>query len=202
VSARSEHLDRALAAIDAANAADPHLVGGRPRAQLQGERATAWLARLDAAAGDALVLAARAHHVRRWVIPRDDYPAGRAGYLRWRRDLKTVHAQTVAELLEPIGIDSATIARVQQLVQKQGLGSGSNPEVQTFEDVVCLVFLETQYEELSDRLDDDKMVDVLRKTLPKMSPAAHALAAEAVRYPHGRVLLERALDAPPPTRSR
>ena len=200
MSARSERLDRALAAIDAANAADPHLVDGQPRARLQGERATEWLARLDADAGDALVLAARAHHVRRWVIPRDDYPAGRAGYLRWRRDLKTIHAQVVAELLEPIGIDAATIRRVQQLVQKQGLGS--DPEVQTFEDAVCLVFLETQFEELSDRLDDDKMVDVLRKTLPKMSPAAHGLAADAVRYPHGHELLARALEAPPTTRSR
>ena len=47
---------------------------------------------MDRAAGrrsrETLLLAARAHHLRRWELPRDSYPVGRAGYLRWRRDQK------------------------------------------------------------------------------------------------------------------
>jgi hypothetical protein len=199
VSAQSEPvrtplIDRAIAAIDTANREDPNRVAGRPRAQLQGERATVWLERIDPAASDALHLAVRAHHVRRWAIPRSAQPDGRAGYLRWRRDLKSVHAQAVAELLRPVGVDEATVTRVQELVQKQGLGR--DPEVQIFEDVVCLVFLETQFDELAGRLDDDKMIDVLRKTIRKLSPAGLAQAGAMPLEPHGRILLERALAKP------
>jgi len=86
------------------------------------------------------------------------------------------------------------IARAGELVQKKGLGT--DPETQTFEDVVCLVFLETQFESTIDKLaDDDKMIDVLRKTVPKMSPAGVAAVGEADLHPRGRELLARALGA-------
>jgi hypothetical protein len=181
----------AFAAIDAANAADPNLLDGRPLALVQGERATAWLEKRSPDAPAALVLAARAHHVRRWTIPRASYPEGRAGYLRWRRDLKAVHADTLGELLPGCGIDAATVARAQELVAKRA--PMSDPDQQAFEDVVCLVFLDTQYEALIDKLDDDKMVAVLRKTLPKMSEAGVALAGSAALHPRGAALLARAV---------
>jgi hypothetical protein len=195
-------VEPAIAAIDAANAHDPNLIDGRPRALVQGELASKWLARLDPAASPALALAVRAHHLRRWAIPRDDYPAGRGGYLRWRRDLKAVHAESVAHVLRPVGVDPATIERTQQLVRKDGLGPdrhglGRDAEAQTFEDVVCLVFLETQFEDLVERLDDEpKMLDVLRKTIPKMSPAALALAGDAHVPPRAAALLAKALEPP------
>lgn len=185
-------LDTALAAIDAANAEDPNRIGDRPRAQLQGERASVWLERLAPDASVSLRLAVRAHHLRRWAIPRDEFPEGRAGYLRWRRALKDVHAAAVHEVLAPLGVDADTTARVQALVRKDGLGH--DPETQTFEDVVCLVFLETQFDELADRLDDDKMVTVLRRTIPKMSQAALGLAGDASMSPRAAALLERALS--------
>jgi hypothetical protein len=195
-------VEPAIAAIDAANAHDPNLIDGRPRALVQGELASKWLARLDPAASPALALAVRAHHLRRWAIPRDDYPAGRGGYLRWRRDLKAVHAESVAHVLRPVGVDTATIERTQQLVRKDGLGPdrrglGRDAGAQTFEDVVCLVFLETQFEDLVERLDDEpKMLDVLRKTIPKMSPAALALAGDAHVPPRAAALLAKALEPP------
>ncbi len=190
-------VDAALATIDAANAADPNRLGGRPLALVQGERASAWLARLVAGAhvDPALALAVRAHHVRRWTIARDTYPEGRAGYLRWRRDLKAVHADALGELLPPCGIDATTVARAQALVAKRL--PLTDPAQQRFEDVVCLVFLETQYEALIDRLDEVRMIAVLRKTLPKMSPAAVALAGSAELHPRGRDLLVKA-TAPDP----
>lgn len=183
-----------FAAIDAANALDPSLIDGRPLALVQGERASAWLARRMPDASPALALAARAHHVRRWTIARTSYPEGRAGYLRWRRDLKAVHAAALGELLPPCGVAADVVARAQELVAKRA--PLTDPEQQAFEDVVCLVFLETQYEALIDKLDDDKMVDVLRKTLPKMSEAGVALAGSAELHPRGAALLARAASAP------
>jgi hypothetical protein len=188
------NLTAAYAAIDAANAEDPNLVGGRPRALVQGELATRWLEQVDPDAPLALRLAARAHHLRRWSIPRDAYPEGRAGYLRWRRDLKRVHAAAAHEVLAPLGVDETTRTRVAEILVKQGLGRDA--DVQAFEDVVCLVFLETQYDDLIARLDDDKIVDVLRKTIPKMSARAVALAASVRLTPQGVALLTRALEKP------
>ena len=191
---RGLNLDDALAAIDAANAEDPNLLDGRPRALVQGELATTWLARLDPDAPPALQIAVRAHHLRRWAIPRDSRPDGRAGYLKWRRDLKLVHAEAVAEILGHLGVDATTIAAVQQLVKKQGLGT--DPRAQTFEDVVCLVFLQTQYDALIAKVDDDaKMIAVLRKTVPKMSPAGLALVGEALPSERGAALVAEALTS-------
>ena len=65
---------------------------------------------------------------------------------------------------------------VQDLVRKRGLGK--DPEVQTLEDALCLVFLETQFHDLAARLDPDKLDGVVDKTLKKMSPDAIARVAD------------------------
>jgi hypothetical protein len=164
-------LERALEAIDRANANDPEtiVVRGetRPKEQAHAEMMTEWVRRLDPHATDAQLLAARAHHLRRWTLPRSSYPDGRAGYLRWRTALKKQHALDVAAILEGEGYGQDVIERVQQIVRKDGLGRDA--AVQTHEDALCLVFLETQLLELADRLGDEKTVDVIRKTVAKMS---------------------------------
>ncbi|MYB88004.1 MAG: DUF4202 domain-containing protein [Acidimicrobiaceae bacterium] len=67
------------AAIDAANADDPRSHDSEPLALAQGRRAEEWVVRLDPEASDALRLAARAHHLRRWRCPAPTIPrAGRA----------------------------------------------------------------------------------------------------------------------------
>ena len=51
---------------------------------------------------------------------------------------------------------------------------------------------------LATRTEEDKLVNALRKSWQKMTPAAHA---HALRLPFGtqeRSLLERALSTPPP----
>ena len=163
--------DRAIAAIDAANAEDP--TGKEPRDALL---MTEWIAQLAPDADEALRLAARAHHVRRWTVPRASYPDGRAGYLRWRRDLHEVHAREVGQILATAGYEDDVIARVQDIVRKKNLKS--DPEVQTFEDALCLTFLQTQYEDLAARLDDGKIDEVVAKTLAKMSERGRELAAQ------------------------
>ena len=166
----------ARAAIDTANATDPREHDGEPLALAQGRRAEEWVVRLDPGASDALLLAARAHHLRRWELPRSDYPEGRAGYLRWRRAQQDRHARDLASMLNGAGVDGSATARAAQIVTKRGLCS--DPEVQTFEDAVSLTFLETELHSVLDRLADDaKAADIVAKTLAKMSAAGREQAA-------------------------
>jgi hypothetical protein len=192
-----DRLARALDAIDAANAGDPHtiMIDGvsRPKEFAHAELMTRWVRTLDPDCSDEQLLAARAHHLRRWTIPRDRYPDGRAGYLRWRTALKRQHADDVGEILRGAGYDDDLVARVQAIVSKQGLGR--DPAVQVHEDALCLVFLETQLDELAGKLGEVKTIDVLQKTAKKMSPAG-LQAALGLRFaPDAAALLERALAA-------
>jgi hypothetical protein len=180
-----------VAAIDRANAEDPNLFDGEPLALVQGRLAHDWVVTLDPDASTALRLAARAHHLRRWVVPRDSYPDGRAGYLRWRRDQKQRHAGELRTLLEQCDVDHPTVARASTIVAKVGLGD--DPEVQTFEDAVCLTFLQTQLGTTADRVDDDRMVAVVAKTLAKMSNAGRSAAQTIELDARGASLLTRAL---------
>ena len=171
-----------FAAIDAANADDPH-----GKELDHAERAVGWVRRLRPDADDALLLAARGHHVRRWEIPRSDEPAGRPGYLRWKRRLQQHHAAVLGRVLGDAGFDAGVIERVQQLVRKERLRT--DPDVRSLEDALALVFLETQLDDLSGKLDDDHMVDVLAKTIRKMTPAGVAAAlALPVSEDGGRLL--------------
>jgi hypothetical protein len=192
-----DRLAVALAAIDAANAGDPNVITvdgvERPKELAHAELMTHWVRALDPDCSDEQILAARAHHLRRWTIPRASYPDGRSGYLRWRTALKRQHGDEVGAILRGAGYDDASVARVQAIVTKRGLGQ--DPAVQVHEDALCLVFLETQLDELASRMGDDKTVDILQKTAKKMSPAGLA-AARALRFsPPASALLERAFAA-------
>jgi hypothetical protein len=183
--------DAAIEAIDAANGDDPNtiVVDGveRPKELAHAEMVTGWVRRLDPDASEPLLLAARAHHLRRWTIPRASYPTGRAGYLKWRKTLHDQHAHDVAEILQQVGYDDMTTARVQELVRKRGLGR--DPEVQTLEDALCLVFIQTQLRDLAARLDPETLPGVVEKTKRKMSDEAIAFALELDLTPDERALL-------------
>jgi hypothetical protein len=169
----------AMAAIDEANAGDPNtiVVDGevRPKELAHAELMVEEVLRLDPDATEEQLLAARAHHLRRWTVPRSSYPEGRSGYLRWRAGLRERHATEVAEILVRAGYDQGAVARVQQIVRKQGLAS--DPAVQTHEDALCLVFLRTQLAGVAAQLGEEKGLDVLVKTMKKMSAAGLAAAA-------------------------
>jgi Domain of unknown function (DUF4202) len=189
-------LTAAIAAVDVANGFDPTVVsfGGveAPLAQLQGQRATVWLERLAPDASAAVTLAARAHHLRRWTVDRASYPEGRAGYHRWKRAAKEVHASALAEVTAGSSLDVALLERAQSLVQRIGLGTDA--ETQLIEDCACLVFLETQYEALIAKIGREKVVDAVWKTVKKMSPEAIALAGEAIGTDLGRSVLAEAVQ--------
>jgi Domain of unknown function (DUF4202) len=190
-----DRLAAALAAIDAANADDPNVISvdgvERPKELAHAELMTRWVRTLDPDCSDEQILAARAHHLRRWTIPRTSYPDGRSGYLKWRTALKRKHGDDVSAILRDVGYDDESVARVQAIVTKRGLGQ--DPAVQVHEDALCLVFLETQLDELASKMGDDKTVDILQKTAKKMSPVGLEAARELRFSPPAAALLERAL---------
>lgn len=188
-------LSAALAAIDEANAADPERLDvdgvARPKEVVHAERVTRWLERLVDDPAPEQRIAARAHHLRRWELPRAEYPEGRAGYLRWRTEQKRRHAAAVGEILAEVGYDESFVDRVGAIIAKKGLGS--DPMVQAHEDALCLVFVELQFDDVADRLGDDHTVEVVAKTLRKMSPEAISLAAALPLSERASAILERAV---------
>jgi len=185
---------RAIAAIDHRNAEDPNtiVIGGveRKKEQAHAELVGSWIDRLVPDASEPLRLAARAHHVRRWTIPRDSFPDGRAGYLHWRRSLQDVHAAELRAIMEAEGYAPDLVDRAEHIVRKRELAR--DPDVQVLEDALCLVFLDTQFSELASRLSEEKMIEVLRKTMKKMSAQAISLALALDLSPMERELLEKA----------
>ena len=175
----SQRTAGAIEAIDAANAHDPTVVTVRgadhPLAQIHGTLAYEWVLHLHPDADDTWLLAARAHHLRRWELPRSGYDTGKAGYLRWKRDQRQRHARDVAVLLVDHGFDSATIERVQALVRRDNLAVDAGS--QAIEDAACLAFVETQLADVATKLDREHLIDVLRKTARKMTPAGAAAIA-------------------------
>lgn len=192
-------LARALARIDAANDGDPTREpvpgGDAPAARLYGERMTAWLGKLAPDASDALQVAARAQHIRRWEVPRTSYPMTKPGYHKWRTDLQKRHAEWTCDILRDLGYDEAFMGRVTALLQKRGLKT--DPETQTLEDVACLVFLEFYYADFAAPHDDDKVVGILQKTWAKMSARGQAAALTLSLPGRPGELVARALSPAP-----
>ena len=196
--ADATRFEAAIARIDAANAEDPNTEEADgvtyPKELLYGQRMTTWLERLAPDASVALQLAARAQHIRRWSIPRSDYPMNRAGYLKWRSHLNRFHAKCAADILREVGYDSATVAAVRSLLLKERLKR--NADAQCLEDVVCLVFLESYLADFAPQFDEQKVLGILRKTWNKMSPKGQATAKQVALPPLARALLNKSLSAP------
>ena len=186
---------QAIALIDAENSRDPNveIVEGVsvPRELIYSQRLTEWLLRLDRSASEPLRLAARSQHICRWKIPRASYPVGRVGYHQWKNDLKQFHADLTGRILTEVGYDEATIARVRALNLKEGFPHDS--ECRTLEDALCLMFLQYQFAELSQKSESEKVINALRKSWAKMTPNARGAAAALVYLPVQKQLLEAAL---------
>ena len=192
----SERFDAAIKRIDDANSGDPNqeTVDGQPvpKELIYGRRMSDWLTRLYPGASEGLRVAARAQHIKRWSIPRSSYPMDRKGYLRWRTELKNFHATTTGDILADLGYDDATIASVQSLLRKEALRE--NPETQALEDVACLVFLENHFADFAAQHDDEKVIDIVRKTWGKMSEHAHQAALGLDLPEAAKALVVRALS--------
>lgn len=183
--ANQERYDRAIALFDTANAEDPNQDEGQPKELLYARRMTEMLGRFAPQANEVVQLAVRAQHIRRWTVPRGNYPLGKPGYFAWRTGLYRFHADTAGELMRQAGYDEATIAQVQAAVGKQDLKA--NPDTQLVEDISCLVFIEHYmlgFAGQQAEYTEQKWLGIIRKTWNKMSPAAQAFATSGgIRLP-------------------
>ncbi len=202
MSQKQSTYDRALALIDAANSDDPNQVSADgkdwPKELLYSERMSDMLERYNSDADEAMKLAIRSQHIERWKSPRNAYPMDRIGYLKWRKDLYKIQANTAAELLLEAGYGEEVIGRVRNAVAKKNIKG--NPDTQLLEDVTDLVFLEHYLLAfVAKHLDysEQKWIDIIQKTWNKMSDDAHAFALSgAVSLPESLVpLIRKAVSA-------
>jgi hypothetical protein len=193
--ADAKRFNTAIDRFDAANAEDPYreVVDdvSYPKELLYAQRLTAWLDRFAPDASEALRLAVRCQHIRRWMMPRSRYPMDRRGYLQWRAVLAKFHADTAAGILREVGYEEALIERVQSLLRKEGIKR--DPEVQCLEDVICLVFLESYCADIARRQGAAKMLPIIRKTWDKMSPHGREVARTLDLPQEAQQLVEAAL---------
>jgi hypothetical protein len=174
-----ERFAEILQRIDEANAADPETALDRgvahPAAQLYGRRMSAELVEFCPEASEHLRIAVRGQHIERWTRPRADYPEGREGYLNWRGDLGRFHGERVAELMREVAYGPDDCDRVAQIIRKEGIKR--DPEVQTLEDVACLVFMRWYFADFAEGRDPEHVYRIVAKTARKMSAEGRAAAA-------------------------
>ena len=194
----TQHLLGAFAAIDAANSLDPKRIDvdgvRRPANLMYGLRMSEELARFAPDASEALRIAARGQHIERWIIPRDRYLMDRQGYHQWRRALRDHHAARLSAILTDLSFDPATIARVVAIVRKER--PKEDGEVQTLEDVICIVFLKYEVATFATKYEDDdpRLADILAKTWRKMSERGHQAALAIPPAPSVVALLHQGLE--------
>jgi hypothetical protein len=197
--ADARRFEAALRRFDEENSRDPNteIVNGVPRQRelIYAQWLTEWVLKLCPEASEELRLAARCQHLCRWTIARGSYPMTRAGYLKWRADLKIFHAEKAGEILRAVGYPDETIAKVRALNLKKNFPR--DPECRVLEDALCLVFLERQFGALARKSTEDKVINALQKSWAKMTPAAHAEALKLNYTPAERALIEQALNSSP-----
>ena len=187
----------AIARFDAENAKDPTSISfdgvEQPHELVYSRWLTEWVLRLAPEASEPLRLAARCQHLCRWEIPRDSFPATRAGYLKWRQTLKEFHADKAAGILREVGYGDEVVEQVHALNLKKNFPA--DPECRVLEDALCLVFLERQFADLAAKATKEKMIVALQKCWAKMTPVAHAEALKLNYSAAEKRLLELALKS-------
>ncbi len=192
--------EQAFVKFDAANAADPNqeVFEGviYPKELLYDKRMTAMLKHFEPDASEILQLAARCQHICRWKIPRNNYPMNKVGYKCWRIELYKFHGEITGEIMREVGYGEEIIANVQALLRKEKLKT--NPESQILEDVVGLVFLQYYLVDFVNKyshFEEEKLLNILRKTWKKMSDKGHITALEFNFTSELRAVINKALTA-------
>lgn len=192
----SARFDKAIALIDEANSGDPNMIdtasGARPAELVYGERMSETLERFRPGSCEALRLAVRAQHLKRWTSPRSDFPMDRKGYHAWRNAAKRKHAEDISALLAEAGYGEDEIGTVQGLIRKEGLKR--NADTQALEDVACLVFLEHYFSAFAQNHDRDKVIGIVRKTWAKMSEDGHEAALRIKMDDGSKAIIREALS--------
>jgi hypothetical protein len=190
-----QNYQAAINAFDMANSEDPNKEMSNsneyPKELLYAQRMSEMQERYAPDASEAVKLAVRAQHIQRWKIPRSNYPMDKPGYMLWRTGLYKFHAETAGNIMKEVGYDDEMIVRVKTIVSKKHLKV--NPETQLMEDVVDLVFIEHYmlgFAAQHPEYDEEKWIQIIRKTWHKMSPRAHEFAlAGKIKLPEALVPL-------------
>lgn len=192
----TDKLAKAFHLFDEANGNDPNteILDGKsyPKEVLYALRMTETLNSFAPSASEALKLTARCQHICRWEIPRDHYEMNRAGYLKWRQELKKFHAAKATAILKAVGYDEVTISQVAFLLLKKQLKK--NEETQILEDVICLVFLKHYFEPFSKKHDEAKVIDILQKTWRKMSEKGQQAAFQIPFSDEALIMVTKAVS--------
>ena len=143
-------------------------------------------------ANEYLQIAVRAQHIKRWHMPRKNFPMDRAGYLTWRKELGKFHASLTHELMLTHGYDALEADKTSAIVRKEKIKA--NQDSQTLEDVACLVFLSYYFDEFASQHDEDKVISILQKTWRKMSEQGHSIALSLNLPEHLAKLVAKALS--------
>lgn len=187
--------EEAIRLIDARNSEDPNKESENgksfPKELLYSRRMSQHLEKFEPNAPEELKIAARAQHICRWKVDRSEYPSNRVGYLKWRNELKKLHASLTAEILEEVGYNKEFIERVKFLIQKKKIKK--DEDSQTLEDVICLVFLEYYLKDFAAKHEDEKIVDIIKKTWAKMSEKGHKAALQLPLDARSKTLVQQAL---------
>ncbi|MDP2830076.1 MAG: DUF4202 domain-containing protein [Sulfuricellaceae bacterium] len=191
--------NQAIAKFDAANAEDPNkeVIDGKeyPKELLYAQRMSDMLNRFAPDAPEHVQLAVRAQHICRWKVPRDGYPMTKAGYYQWRTYLYGFHGETAGAIMQELGYGQEIIDKLKALLKKEKLKL--NPETQLLEDVIDLTFLEHYLEafvtKYSSQYDEEKLLDILRKTWKKMSESGHEAALKLNYTPEMLAVVKKAL---------
>jgi len=187
-------VEQAIELIDEINLGDPNdeMVDGKaqPKEWLYGVRMSECLDQFKPQASDILKIAARAQHIRRWSVPRSDYPMNREGYFKWRIGLGVRHADEAMKIAAQAGFEQEEIDAIGRMLRKENIKR--DPQVQALEDVICLVFLSFYFTDFAAKHSEEKIVRIVQKTWAKMSDEGHEAALKLPFTKSQQALLAKA----------
>ena len=188
-------LENVLAQLTVAHQKDPNRETWNnevfPAEWLYIRRITERLKSSSPEASTELIIAANCQHLCRWEIERTSFPEGRIGYYQWRNYLSDYQFQKAREIILGAGFGAEFADRVKLIVKKENIFT--NPEAQTLEDVVCLVFMEFYLDDFIQAKSELNMATVILKTWNKMSEKGHQEALEIQFSDETLPIVKRAL---------
>lgn len=191
-----EIFKEAILQLERALSEDPRRVNFQgqdgPRDLLFSQKVVRWIFQVNGDPNETLLLAAWGHTIRRWKLPRGQYPKTTSGYHQWRRAQSALSADETVAILTASGCDSETIRRVRALILKTNFPQ--DPDSRTLEDADCLAFLEIKLEGyLKEWEEEGKILRILKGTLEKMTPKARSLAMKISYSPEAARLIQASL---------
>jgi len=192
-------LERVISAIDDINSKDINMTLSEgtqyPKELLYGQRMSACLEQHWPNSSEFLQIAVRAQHIKRWHLKRDEFPAGKAGYYKWRISLGKFHAELTAELMIAQGYSQEQAEQTACIIRKENFKA--NKESQTLEDVACLVFLVHYFDDFArqyiEQDNEAKIIRIVQLTWKKMSEDAHNIALQVTLPDHLAAIVAKAL---------